>query len=84
MSKVSRSYGVPFAFEMYGRINITLPGDEHTDSEIVKAAEKALEKMTTREMIECSQYLPDSEEIDYEGTMLDYGIIEEPEEEKEM
>jgi len=58
-----KSYGVPFAFEMYGRIYV----DAESEEEAIRKAQDKLDKMTTADMIEASEYLADSEEIDEEG-----------------
>ena len=61
---------VPFAYERYGRIPVVVP--EHaTKKEIIKKAEERLEQMDAGMMDYYSSYLEDSEEIDWDGMVLD-------------
>ena len=60
-------YSVPFAYEMYGRIDI----DAATEEEALKKAEQELAKMSTEDMHAVSTYLEDSLEVDEEGTILE-------------
>ena len=70
-----KSYRVPFAYEMYGHIEVMLKGTDHTDEEIQRAAEDALKKMNYQEMLDASDYLLDSESIDYDGVIIDDGFV---------
>lgn len=54
---------VPFAFEMYGYIEVEAKNRDDAH----KKAEEILEKMSVSDMLACSDYLQDSEEIDEEG-----------------
>ena len=60
-------YYIPFAFEMYGKIEVTAA----TFAEAKKKAREWLEKATEEDMMALAQYLPDSEEIDEEGIARD-------------
>ena len=58
---------VPFAFEMYGRMEV-----EATNlKEAIGKAEEKLEAMSVSEMMSLTSYLENSEEIDYDGILTD-------------
>lgn len=59
-------YGIPFAYERYGRIYVEADSVE----EAKEKAEEVLGRMSLSEMEEITEYLPDSEEIDYDGIVL--------------
>lgn len=67
-----KEFGIPFAFEMYGRIFV----DAKTKEEAIEKAQEKLEKMSVSEMIANAEYLEDSEEIDEEGIILVDGNFE--------
>ena len=68
---------MPFAYERYGYISVTAGSPE----EAVQKAEEELKNMSLEEMHKASEYLTDSEEIDYDGQVLDNnGIAVEMEE----
>lgn len=63
-------YRVPFAYQRYGRIEVEAESRE----EAIRFAEEKLKDMSLSEMEQLSDYLEDSEEIDYEGVITDeYG-----------
>ena len=59
-------YEVPFAYERYGRIEVSAD----SEAEAIKKAHAELEKMTVADMDANSTYLEDSEEIDEEGHII--------------
>ena len=75
-----KSYGIPFAYEMYGRIYV----EANSKEEAFEKAQEKLDNMTVKEMEENSEYLSDSEEIDEEGEIIDENgnIIEDDYEEE--
>lgn len=78
---MARIYAVPFAYEMYGRIEVEASSEE----EARKKAEEELVYMSTEDMAERSSYLEDSLEIDEEGEILDRGEVDGiPESEVEL
>ena len=64
------AYFVPFAFQMYGRIRVN-KADAANVSEAKEKAEEVLEKMGVANMMALADYLQDSEEIDYDGIVID-------------
>lgn len=60
-------YRVPFAYEKYGRIEVTAISKR----EAVKKAEAKLDEMSVQELEKLSSYLDDSAEIDYDGIIKD-------------
>lgn len=64
------AYYVPFAFQMYGRIRVD-KADATNVSEAMEKAEEVLEKMGVADMVALADYLEDSEEIDYDGVVID-------------
>ena len=63
-------FSVPFAYEMYGRIEVVAQNKE----EAMKLATTKLEEMTTTQLHEVSNYLEDSLEIDEEGQILEDSV----------
>lgn len=59
-------YSVPFAYEMYGRIEV----HSESEKEAIEKAEDLLVFMPLSDMHNCSSYLEDSLEIDEEGQIL--------------
>ena len=64
------AYYVPFAFQMCGRIRVD-KADATNVSEAMEKAEEALERMSVTDMVALADYLRDSEEIDYDGVVID-------------
>ncbi|MBO5551450.1 MAG: hypothetical protein J5966_05775 [Lachnospiraceae bacterium] len=64
---MGKIYNIPFAYEKYGRIEVTADSVE----EAVSIAEEMLSRMSVSEMEELAEYLADSEEIDHEGVITD-------------
>lgn len=62
-----KTFSVPFAYEMYGRIEVEAESEE----EAKRLAEDELINMTTTDMNELSNYLEDSLEIDEDGQILE-------------
>ena len=73
---MSKVYGIPFAYERYGRIEV----EAESLDEAYKKAEAELNKITLSEMEALAEYLPDSEEIDTEGYVRVDGEIVDVEE----
>ena len=73
---MSKTYEIPFAYEMYGRIEV----EAESLDEAYKKAEEELDRMTLSEMEAQAEYLPDSEEIDTDGNILVDGEIMDAEE----
>lgn len=75
MNKEMKKYYVPFAYERYGRMEVEATSRE----EAIDAAEAKLADMTLADMEALTDYLPGSDEIDYDGDVCDENgnIIEE-------
>ena len=67
-------YGVPFAYEKYGRIPVIAPKGTSED-ELRRLADEKLSAMSVADMDKYSEYLSDSEEIDDEGIITEDGVI---------
>ena len=81
-----KAYLVPFAYEMYGHIEVTTDKKNPTIEELQEIAAEKLKNMNYGEMEAAADYLPDSDEIDYDGIIrtedgLEYDG-EEPEREE--
>lgn len=63
-------YQVPFAYERYGRLEVEAP-ENASKEELIELAEQKLQIMSLVVMEELTTYLPDSEEIDYDGIIRD-------------
>ncbi len=63
-------YQVPFAYERYGRLEIEAP-ENASRKEVIELAEQKLERLSLQVMDEMTTYLEDSEEIDYDGIIMD-------------
>ncbi len=61
-----KTYGIPYVYEKVGRIIVDVDSDD-TVEEAYKKAEEILDAMSVEELERHSTYLPNSEEIDYEG-----------------
>lgn len=64
---MKKTYYIPFAYERYGR----MPVDAESKEEAFELAEEKLSSMSVKDMKELTEYLPDSEEIDYDGIVQD-------------
>ena len=85
-SNNGKVYLVPFAYEMYGRIEVTTYKENPTILELQELAAEKLKNMNYGEMEAAADFLPDSDEIDYDGIIrtedgLEYDG-EEPEREE--
>lgn len=68
-----KEFDIPFAFEQYGRITVKAKNLE----EAYEKAEEELANMSVYDMQMNSEYLADSEEIDYDGIVFDEtGVVE--------
>lgn len=63
------NYSIPYAFEMYGRLNIEADSLE----EAYKKAEDELVNIPLTDMLQNTSYLDDSLEVDREGNVLKDG-----------
>ena len=68
-------YGVPFAYQKYGRVEV-IAKEGATKEELLALAEKELVYMTTADMDAITDYLEDSLGIDEEGEILDWGAVD--------
>lgn len=66
----TKTFFVPFAYERYGRMPIEASPNATID-EIHELAEERLCKMSVGDMDEYADYLSDSEEVDFDGSILD-------------
>lgn len=60
-------YRIPYAFEMYGRIEV----EAESLTEAYSKADDELVNMSTVDLIENAEYLEDSLGVDEEGLVLD-------------
>jgi hypothetical protein len=61
---------VPFAFEMYGEIEVEVK-DTASREDVLDAAKDILEAMSLDEMLNVSDLLLDSDQIDSDGIIYD-------------
>jgi hypothetical protein len=61
---------VPFAFEMYGEIEVEVK-DTASREDVLDAAKDILEAMSLYEMLNVSDLLLDSDQIDSDGIIYD-------------
>ena len=66
-----KTFQVPFTFEMTGRVWVKAP-ENISKKALLEKAEEVLEKMKLSEMLEISNYLPYTEQIDKEGVILEF------------
>ena len=69
-SPETQTFYVPFSYEMYGRLEIEAPAGTSIEK-LQRMAEEKLSSMSLQDMAACTEYLADSEEIDYDGIVLD-------------
>ena len=66
----TKTFFIPFSYERYGRMPIETSPNATID-EIHELAEERLCKMSADDMDKYTEYLSESEEIDFDGNILD-------------